>query len=90
MSSSAWCDLDSKGNISKVHDKCPNPKCNCQKVITFTPYQHLLESGSKKSKLEKIFRVTQTAWINFLKPAIIGTAPFIRMAVSEKTKNPKF
>ena len=43
----------------------------------------------KKSKLQKIFRGLQTAWNNYLKPAINATAPFIRMAVSAKTKNPK-
>ena len=31
MSNSAWTDLNSKGNILKLHDKCPNPKCGCQK-----------------------------------------------------------
>ena len=41
ISNSAWSDLDSKGNILKLHDKCPNPKCGCQKIITFTPH-HLI------------------------------------------------
>ncbi len=27
MSNSAWTDLNSKGNILKLHDRCPNPKC---------------------------------------------------------------
>ena len=65
------------------------PKCNCQKIITFTPKQFVLEGGSIKNKLQKIFRGTQTAWNKFLKPAINATAPFIGMAVSAKTKNPK-
>ena len=89
MSSSEWCDLNSKGNILKLHDKCPNLKCNCQKIITFTPHQYVLEGGSIKRKLQKIFKGTQTAWNKFLKPAINATAPFIGMAVSAKTKNPK-
>ena len=89
ISNQAWTDLNSKGNILKLHDKCPNPKCACQKIITFTPHQYMLEGGSIKSKLQKIFKGTQTAWINFLKPAINATAPFIGMAVSAKTKNPK-
>ena len=80
---------DLKSNILRLHDKCPNPKCNCQKIITFTPNQYMLEGGSIKSKLQKIFRKTQTAWNKFLKPAINATAPFIGMAVSAKTKNPK-
>ena len=42
MTNSAWCDLNSKGIILKLNDKCPNPKCNCQKIITFTPHQYML------------------------------------------------
>ena len=59
MLNSAWCDLISKGDILKLHDKCPNPKCNCQKIITFTPYQYMLKSGSNKSKMHKTLRGTQ-------------------------------
>ena len=88
MSNLAWTDLNSQGNILKLHDKCPNPKCGCQKIITFTPHQYMLEGGSIKSKLQKIFRGTQTAWNKFLKPAVNVAAPFIGMAVSAKTKNP--
>ena len=87
MSSSAWCDL--KDDILKLHDRCPNPKCNCQKVIAFTPHQNMLEGGSIKSKIQKIFKGTQTAWNNFLRPAINASAPIIGRAVSAKTKNPK-
>ena len=36
MSNRAWCDLNRKENILKLHDKCPNPKCNCPKIVTFT------------------------------------------------------
>ena len=32
---------------------------------------------------------TETAWNKFRKPAVNATAPFIGMAVSAKTKNPK-
>ena len=53
MSNQAWTDLNSEGNILKLHDKCPNPKCGCQKIITFTPHQYMLEGGSIKSKLQK-------------------------------------
>ena len=51
--------LNSKGNILKLHDKCPNPKCGCQKIITFTPHQLVLEGGLIESKLQKIFRGTK-------------------------------
>ena len=37
MSTFSWCDLNNKGNLFKVHDMCPNPKCKGQKRITFTP-----------------------------------------------------
>ena len=89
MSNSAWTDLNSQGDILKLLDKCPNPKRGCQKIITFTSHQYMLEGGSIKSKLQKIFKRTQTAWNKFLKPAINATAPFVGMAVSAKTKNPK-
>ena len=89
MSNSAWTDLNSQGNILKLHDKCPNHKCGCQKIITFTPNQYMLEGGSIKSKLQKIFKGTQTAWNKFLKPALNMASPYIGMAVSAKTKNPK-
>ena len=89
MSNSAWCDLNSKGYVLKSHDKCPNPKCNCQMVVSFTPHQYMLEGGSIKSKLQEIFKGTQTAWNKFLKPAINASGPFIGMAVSAKTKNTK-
>ena len=89
ISSTTWTVLNSKGNILKLHDKCPNPKCNCQNIITFTPHQYMLEGGSIKSKLQKIFKGTQTAWNKFLKPAVNVAAPFIGMVVSAKTKNPK-
>ena len=49
----------------------------------------MLEGESLKSKLKSNFRGTQTAWNKFLKPAKNATVPFIGMAVSAKTKNPK-
>ena len=89
MCNSAWCDLNSKGNILKLHDKCPNQRCGCQKIITFTPHQYMLEGGSIRSKLQKIFKGKQTTWNKFLKPALNMASPYIGMAVSAKTKNPK-
>ena len=49
----------------------------------------MLEGGSIRSKLQKIFKGTQTAWNEFLKPAIIALAPFIGMAVGAKGKSAK-
>ena len=88
LSKSAWCDLNSKGDILKLHDKFPNPQCNCQKIITFTTHQYLFEGGSIESKLQKIFKGTQAAWNKYSKPAVNVAAPFIGMAVGPKAKNP--
>ena len=89
MSNSAWCELNKNCTVLKIHDMCHNPKCNCQKQITFTLRQFQLEGGSIKSKPQKIFKGTQTPWNKFPKPVLNVAAPFIGMAVSAKTKNPK-
>ena len=89
MSNNAWTDLNSQGNILKLHDKCPNPKCGCQKIITFTPHQYMLEGGSIKSKLQKNFRGIKKAWDKFLKPGLKIATPLISAAVVAKTKNPQ-
>ena len=89
MSNSAWCDLNKNCTVLKLHDICHNPKCKCQKQITFTPNQFQLEGAGFKNELKSIFKGTQTAWNKFLKPAINATAAFIGMAVTAKTKNPK-
>ena len=89
MSNSAWTDLNSQGNILKLHDKCPNLKCNCQKIITFTPHQNMLEGGSIKSKLQKQFRGTKKAWDSFFKPGLKMATPLISAAIGAKTKNPQ-
>ena len=68
---------------------CQNSKCNCQKQIIFTPKEFEFEGGSIDSKLQKIFRGTQLAWIKLLKPSANVATPFIGMAVSANTKNPK-
>ena len=54
MSNSEWCDLKNKGDIIKLHDKCPNPKCNCQKIINFTPKQIQLEGNGFKNNEKNI------------------------------------
>ena len=89
MSNQAWTDLNSQGNILKLHDKCPNPKCGCQKIITFTPHQYMLEGGSIKSNLQKIFRGTKTAWDKFTKPGLKMATPLISAAVSARTRDPR-
>ena len=87
MSNAAWSDLNSQGNILKLLDRCPNPKCNCQKIFTFTPHQYMLEGGLIKSKLQKYFRGTKKAWDSFIKPGLKMATPLISAAVAAKTKN---
>ena len=88
MSNSAWCDLNINCTVLKLHDMCHNPKCNCQKQITFTPKQNMLDGSGFKDTIKK-FKGSQTAWKKFLLPALNIASPYIGMAVSAKTKNPK-
>ena len=87
MSNSAWCDLNKKCTVLKLHDFCHNPKCKFQKQITFSPNQFQLEGAGFKNIMRKILKGCQTAWNKFLKPTIKTLAPVIRMAVGAKSKN---
>ena len=49
----------------------------------------MLEGGSIKSKLQKVFRGTKKAWDNFFKPGLKMATPLISAAPSAKTKNPQ-
>ena len=89
MSNSAWCDLNKNFTVLKLHDMCHNPKCICQKQITFTPQQFQLEGGSINGKLQKFSRGTQTAWKKLFKPGSKMSTPLISAAVAAKTKNPQ-
>ena len=89
MSNSAWCDVNKNCTLLKLHDMCHNPKCKCQKQITFTPKQFHLESELIKSKLQKIFRRTNKAWDSFIKPGLEMATPPKSAAVAVKTKNPQ-
>ena len=89
MPISAWCDLTNKGNLLKIHDKSPNSKCKCQKTITFTPHQNMLQGGSIKSKLQKTFTGTKKTSDSFIKPGLKMATPLISAAVAAKTKNPQ-
>ena len=55
MLSSIWCSLISKSGTLKLHDKCTDPIYNCQKIITFTPHQYMVEGGSIKFKQKSKF-----------------------------------
>ena len=89
MSNSAWCDLNKNCTVLKLHDFCHNPKCKCQKQITFSPNQFQLEGGSIKSKLKSIFRGTKRAWDKFIEPGLKIATPLISATVAAKTKNPQ-
>ena len=86
-SNSAWCDLSKNCTVLKLHDMCHNPKCKCQKQITFTPKQFQLEGGVFRNTMQRIFKGSQSAWNKFLKPTINTLAPVIGMAVGAKSKN---
>ena len=60
MSNSAWCDLNSKGDVVKLHDMCPKPKCKCQRQITLIPRQYQPEGAGFKNKLPKNLKSTRT------------------------------
>ena len=60
MSNSAWCDSNKNCTVLKLHDMCNNPKCNCQKQITFSPGQLQLESNGFKNTMKKILKGSQT------------------------------
>ena len=72
-----------------LHDFCHDPKCKCQKQITFSPKQFQLEAAGFKNTMKKIFEGSEKMWNKFLKPAVNVAAPFIGMAVRAKTRNPK-
>ena len=87
MSSSAWCDSNENCTVLTLHDMCHNPKCNCQKQITFSPRQFQLEGNRFKNTMKKVFKGSQTALKKFLRPTKISPAPVIGMAVGAKGKN---
>ena len=49
----------------------------------------MLEGGSIKSKLQKIFKGTKKVWDCFIKTGLKMSTPLISAAVAAKTKNPQ-
>ena len=49
----------------------------------------MLEGGSIRSRLQKIFRGTKKAWDSFIQPGLKMATPLISAAVAAKTKNPQ-
>ena len=89
MSNSAWCELNKNCTVLKLHDFCHNPKCKCQKQITFSPNQFQLEGIGFTNKMKKIFKGSETDWNKFLKPGLKLATPIISADVAMKTKNPQ-
>ena len=63
---------------------CHNPKCNCQKQLTFSTRQFQLEGKGFKNTMKKTIKGSQTAWNKFLQPAVNTFAPVIGMTVGVK------
>ena len=89
MTNSAWYDLNKDCTVLKLHDMCHNPKRNCQKQITFTPRQILLEGNGFKDTMRSFFNGSQTAWNKFFKPTVNTLAPIIGKAVEARSGNPR-
>jgi len=73
----------------KLHDWCSSLKCKCQKQISLTPRQNMLEGKGYKNKLQKLFRGTRTAWNKFIKPGHQIAALLLSEAVAAETKIPQ-
>ena len=86
MSNSAWCDLNKNCTVLKLHDMCHNPKCVCQKQITFSPNQFQLEGAGLKNTMKKKFKGSQSACNKFLNPALKIASPIISAGFAMKTK----
>ena len=59
VSNSAWFELNKNCNVLKLHYMCHIRKCNCQKQITFTPKQYMLEGNGFKNTMKKIIKGSQ-------------------------------
>ena len=66
----------------------PNPKLTCRKQIIFIPYQFHLEGAAFEQTKRTFFKGSQKARGSFFKPAVNVAAPFFRMGLEAKTKNP--
>ena len=77
MSDTAWRNLKSRGDLLKIHDKCPNNKCFCQKKIFFTPQHFQVESAGFENTKRKTFKGTEKMWQNFIEPGLKIATPII-------------
>ena len=68
MSTSAWCDVNSKDDILKYHDLGHEPECNNQKQITSTPKQFQLGGPGFKKTMKKFLKVLKKDGRNSVNP----------------------
>ena len=87
MPNGFFCVLKIKRDFLKLHNKCPNNKCNCKKEVKFTPKQFHFGNNRFKGTIRKIFKGSKNVWDNFLKLALKTLAPFIGMAVGAESKS---
>ena len=60
ISNGAWGDLNSKGDVLKLYDRCP--KSNSENLITLTPRQYMLEgNGLKNTKKKNSYRISNSS-----------------------------
>ena len=83
------CDLNSEGNLLKVHDMCPKPKCKCQKQITSRPNQFQLKRAGFEHSMKDFSGETEKIRNNFNEPGLKKASPIISNAVAAKTNNPQ-
>ena len=55
LSNAAWCDLKTKADVLKLHDKCPISKNAYQEQIFFTLKQLMLEGIGFRRKMTETF-----------------------------------
>ena len=85
----AWCDLNIL-NLSRLQDYCPNPKCKCQKQITFTRKQFQIEgAGFRKRTKKNYLKVLKKGVKFFIEPGLKNGTPNFSAGVAAKTKNPQ-
>ena len=81
--------MNEDGTVLKLNDLCPSIKYESQKQVTLTLKRFQLERAGVKIKFKKSIKRTQTVWNIFLQPAVNLAAPFSRLAVRAKSKNPQ-
>ena len=82
----AWWDLN-KNKFLRLHDCCGNPKCKCQKQITFTPKDFQKEGAGIENTMKKIFKGTENFWKIFIGPGLKIATLIISPDVAAKTKD---